>query len=905
MKNRFKLLIAACVVFAAIGCSKDQTVTKFNPKGEDSEAAYFAQKSVSQEFATTQTGDQTLLVNIYRQNAQGDLTVGLDQSVPQAAAAFYEIPESVTFRDGEFGTTIPVTVRNVENFAKGATYTATIAVGDNHSFEDVPPTLSHTPQSLSSRDKAATRAAQITKYTTVSISTTLTLEWEPCYVLKDPTKLLSTDLTEEDYVIGPDGKPMLQNGVYTYVFWWTGTDDTVMLERASGSPVFRMTNWGAGVNIIFTIDPSDNSIILTNQSTGDSYSDGTPVMVSDVPSLLGHPFEEYPSTWDGQRTFSFSLVYTLEDGRWFGETCKEQFVLSSGSAVIEEPVPAVGIDYLGLSVSQTGVRSHSLAFTPNDDAAYYYATVLKVDPELAAECAKQTEEYLVKNDIKPGSAAWFANYDGMYAMFFGELSAAFAEELAGTVGVEIEKGTYEGDFPVFRFEQPSEEAWELGAEAGSYTAVAFSYDKTETVKGVDFKVFTYNPEADAAKVQYTLDCEILPNAASALFAYNSIYFGLQAANGDLTSVRYALLTQAEFEAAGLTGDSTPAQLQAYVAANGKSLNEASLKEANNTALVGGYSSYLDAEPATAYQFITCISNADATKTEVKSVTTEAVATPVKLTVAASVTNAAGVFQHTHVQAALSGTEVTGGEYLLVEASDEEFAKRFAVSAEGQVTLAAEVSDEDAMAWIGENGTSFSSGSPTSALGVMNTGGSFKTSLKGAPATRYVVLATARYGNGEASWGAAVQSTDFPPSVAFTQRVEAQGRNIVFNWTGTSAADIFVIKKVVYALVPKSALSAAGVDTSKLSDEQLNDFDARIAAGGSATEIEAQRENAGKLAAILAAEGKTVKDDAAAPINSEGGLNKQFPNMAAGDYALIALANDTYNTKLTVGLVSIP
>lgn len=902
MKNIVKSLLAAGVLFTTIGCEKDQTATKFNPKEEDAASAYFVQKSVTEEFDASSTGDQVLYVDIYRQNAQGDLTVGLDQTLSGEAAEFFEIPENVTFKNGEYNVKIPVTIKGIENFSKGVNYSATISVGDHHDFVDA--IVQRTTQPL--KKGAATRAANIAaKYTSVNITTTLTLDWVPCYILKDPSRLLADDLTAEDYVLGPDGKPMIQTGTYTYTFWWNGYSDGVTLERAEGTTVFRMTKWGASedVNIIFTINPTDKSIVLTNQYIGEDYSDGTPLMVSDVPSLMGQPFDQYPSTWDGGRNFSFSLVYTVEDGRWFGETCVETYELASGIASIEEPAPAVEIDYLGTSVSTTGIKSHTLSFAPNSDAAYYYATVLKVDPELAAQCAEATEAFLSKNGIEPGTAAWYQNYDSIYAQIFEEISGGFAQVLAEQIGSKIEDGSFEGDFPVFKFQGESKEAWDLGTEGGTYTAVAFSYDKTEKYKGVDFNVFIYNPAGDAEKVSYALFFENYPDPASGLFGYNSVYFGLQSENGDITAVKYALLTRDEFEKAGL--NAPDADLAGYVDANGKSLAAAALEDVNNTGLLGGYEMYLEASPATSYKLITCISNADATKTEVNELTTDAVAAPTELAVKTAVTDAnKGYYSHTHVFAIFSGNEIVNGYYRMFPAADAAINQFITVGADGTVTLKNGVTDAHMIALLEEYGTAFTSGSSTSALGKMNGGDSFIAPLSGKPATRYVVLASANYGNGESSWTAAVQSTAFAPAVAFTQSVEANGRNIAFNWSAAPTASIFAVKKVVYALVPKSVLTEAGVDLSMLSDEQLNDFAARIAAGGDEGEIIMQQQNADKVRAILAAQGKTFQGDAAAAINSEGGVSKEFTNVAAGDYALIALASDSYNTKLTVGQVSI-
>ena len=312
MKKIIESLFALGMLFATVGCDQDQIVAKFDTSGEDAGTAYFVKNAVSENFEASATGTQTINLDLFRQDAAGELTVGLTAEMDEAAAKFFRIPESVTFADGDYRVIVPVSVLDVEKFDKGVTYAVSISVNNAG-------TENESSASIGS------------KYASVTLSASLTLNWVPCYVLKDFSKLLSTDLTDADYVVGPDGKPMLQGGVYTYTFWWEGEDDTVMLERAEGTNVFRLTNWGGGVNILFTIN-ADKTISLTSKYVGEDYSDGTKVLVSDLPSTgVGTDV----CTWDGDRTFTFPLVYLLEDGRWFGETCVETFVLNDGSASLE------------------------------------------------------------------------------------------------------------------------------------------------------------------------------------------------------------------------------------------------------------------------------------------------------------------------------------------------------------------------------------------------------------------------------------------------------------------------------------------------------------------------------------------------------------------------------------------
>lgn len=69
MKNIIRTLLAASLALTAIGCDQDQIATKFDPSAEAANTAYFVQNAISQEFDATATGDQTIEVAIYRQNA--------------------------------------------------------------------------------------------------------------------------------------------------------------------------------------------------------------------------------------------------------------------------------------------------------------------------------------------------------------------------------------------------------------------------------------------------------------------------------------------------------------------------------------------------------------------------------------------------------------------------------------------------------------------------------------------------------------------------------------------------------------------------------------------------------------------------------------------------------------------
>lgn len=919
MKKLNKILLFAGLVIAAVGCDKDQLSATFTGEGEDAQTAYFAQKSLSQEFEASATGDQTVLVDVYRQSAGDELKVGLDYEIAEGGEEFYEVPLDVTFPAGEYHTTVPVKVHNVENFAKGSNYSVTLYVGDFHEFETVAAAQleAEGPHGLPTKlQKVDTRAASIgSKYDQITVTTTLTLEWEPCYILKDPTKLLDANLTEDDYVLGEDGKPMKQTCVYTYDFWWVGEDDTITLEHAKGTTVFRMTNWGGGVNIIFTVNPDKTvtvdgkeyaSLTITEQYIGDDHPSYGKMYVSDMPAYTGSQtyFDAYPNYWDGERTFVFNMMYYIDAG-YFDMPHTETLVLDSGIAQIEEPEPAVEIVYDGLQVSPVGVKSHKLSFTPNADAAKYYVTVIESDPDLAAKADAALRATLEEEGVEEYSNDWLARYDAYYDTVYKGLAGNYAKQLLGTIGEKLIAGEYEGEFKSFEFTEASSEAWDLGTEGGSFTAVAVSVDKTGEFKNLDFHTFVYNPDTNGNAVDCTVKFSAYPNLSEGCFNYNSIRLFLQSPSlGDITAVQYTLLTKADFDAAALT-DNDNEKLSAYLEEHGKSLGSDDLKALNDpNPVFGGFETWLAADPGTAYKFVLAVSNPDATKIEVLDHTTDAAVEPQPLVVVTGLAESAqnGIFKHTHLSAQFKATEVVEGYYLV--GTPEKLVSMVSVDTNGKVDLAKDVTEEDLADFLAENGSAFTTEGSPADLYNFNSGEAVqKTSRVNAPATEFVVLACVEHGNGERSWVGKVQKTDYAPAVAFTQTVRANGKNIAFNWSAAPTVSIFEVVAVDYALVPQSALTAAGVDLTKLSDNELNDFEARIAKGGDKTAIEAQKANAEKVLGVLEESYKTFQGDAAKAIN-EGGIDKQFPNVAAGDYALIAVAYDSYNSKLTVGLVSV-
>lgn len=935
-------------MLAAVGCDQDQIAAQFNPAGEDASTAWFAQSAVSYDFPTTATGEQTINVDIYRQSAEGDLNAGLWYEMSEGADEFLSVPESIFFKDGEYKATLPVMVSNVENFSKGTTYSVTIGVGDYHEFKDID--LSKAPILKGQQG----RTVDSDNFSKITVSTSLELLWEPCYIPKDFSKLLEQNLTEDDFVKGEDGKLMPLTATWTTGFY-SAPVEGIEIQRASGTNVFRMvgafTEDGSDAPLIFTIDTDPDHmvnyngskyfrVVITPQSTGvlaSSY--GEDYMMSDAAAWYGASYDDYPSFWNGGRTVAFVNALHISLGAFYLQM--ETIVFDAG--VAPDPEPEVAISYEGVETSATGLQSYKLSFAPNADVAKYYATVLPFDieseipltPEQEAEAAAQAEQQvrqLLINAIvnqfglEPGTPefeqvfngnlpAFMANYyAGYYNAIAAEIAAGLVSEYLTKVQAEIEEGTYKGEQPVLELTKASTEAWVPGA-AGMYTAVAFSYDKSGEFSNIDYQLFIHNPEglANMVTCDYTFDISngeyTAPGYAWGKFNDNAIYVDFYGGFG-VTAIKYAALTAEEFAAAGFTDASTKADFIAYLAENGKALGAADLADVND---VNGEDAYfwtfIDAQPATEYYLIAAISDADATKVVVDTVKTEdAVEGSFALEAFTREIPDYGYYHHTHVYAKFTGTHVCGAEYLVAAASS--FKNYLVKNEDGSFSLAEGKTDADIITLIEENGKSLSSGyssSNPSDLQYINTVDDYTSAWTAVnkPNTEFYVLACYDLtGEGCKNWVAKSVKTAFAPAVAFTQTVTVNGNNLLFNWSAAPTASIFAVTQINYALVAKADLEAAGVDLSKIADNDLNNLAAQLAAGGDKAALEAAAANVAKIAAVLAENGKSFEGDAAYAVNGAGGVNKQFSNLEAGEYALISVAYDTYNTKLTVSLASI-
>ena len=921
MKKFIRFISGSMALLLAAACSTDGTTEYYDPSGSNPESAFFLQSSLSREFALDVTGDQIINVTISRSNADGDATIGLNHTIDEDSAEFIAVPLTASFKDGEYETTVPVTVSNITEFVKGKTYTAAISIGDHHEFTESEAVVAKGQLKRYPKTRAAA-----TGYTSIKLSFALELDWQNWYILKDPTKLLEiseySEATKGEFKTNDKGEPLVQTAIWHDWGWEENVEAVV--QRAVGTNVFRLYQYQIdedekAVNIIWTVNDAEveyegekyHTLTLTSQSTGVAYDDTDDYCVVDVPTWRGDEryHQYYPSIWDGEYGFYFTLRWHISSDMAMGwnsysDGFSDVFEFSTGEA--PEPAPAVSIVYTGAETSATGIVSHKLSFTPNADAAKYYATIVAVDPELEAAATYYTNAFLARNDIEEYSDDWYYYFDTYYEIYFEMLAEYFVEDLE-EMRESVESGEYT-DYPVVTATKAISEAWPI-EEAGSYTAVAFSYDKTGKYTGVDFKVFKYNPDGDSDAVEYDLYLGAYSYPAYGFFGSNSFYFFLQSYNGDITGVQYALVKADEFDAES----ASEAELIKYVAANGTAMNGSDLAYVNDISpATGGYEDFLAAKPATGYYLITVISTADATKVEVTYGETYKPEKHNALAVRAVVTDQLwenGYFSHSHAIGVFTGSHMTGGAYLsAAQAVDEDgelvfndnnpsFGKELdalvTVDATGKVTLKSGVTENDVIEFIADNGSKFTSGTNTSDLYKGNTGSQIQKPTASQPESFILVLGTATYTDDTSSCAMAAVKTLPAPVANFTQTASLNGGKVSFTWMAEPDYEDFdKVTAVTYSLISAADLQAAGVNTSKIADSDLNynrDADNTV-----------DEANIEAIEALLAAQGKTFTGDVAAKINT-GGYSATFNEAVSGDYYLVAKAYtaDKYVTKITV------
>lgn len=110
----------------------------------------------------------------------------------------------------------------------------------------------------------------------------------------------------------------LYTGTYTYTVFFgspeePGTDEGLVLYRSDLDPTrYKITNWGYGVDFIFTMDEAGNVVVPQNET---GYTHPQHGMVSAVDYSIYTGKTDVPSYFDAEtNTFKFALVYCVEAG---------------------------------------------------------------------------------------------------------------------------------------------------------------------------------------------------------------------------------------------------------------------------------------------------------------------------------------------------------------------------------------------------------------------------------------------------------------------------------------------------------------------------------------------------------------------------------------------------------------
>lgn len=157
----------------------------------------------------------------------------------------------------------------------------------------------------------------------------------------------------------------LYTGTYTYTLFFgtpeePGADEGLVLHRSDLDPTrYKITNWGYGVDFIFTMDEAGNVVVPQNET---GYNHPQYGMVSAVDYSIYTGQTDAPSFFDAETsTFNFALVYYVEEG--YLDYGYETFVLT-GAAPSEAKSRAFDSQKKNLKVAKTATPVKVLSNKP-------------------------------------------------------------------------------------------------------------------------------------------------------------------------------------------------------------------------------------------------------------------------------------------------------------------------------------------------------------------------------------------------------------------------------------------------------------------------------------------------------------------------------------------------------------
>ncbi len=309
MKLNIRTILLSVIAAAAFSsCSQEQLGVIVTPNDDDNREIHFLQSSVTKEFPQdTKTG--VIAVTLARNGNKGTYKVILKSSGKNAG--LFSVKDTVIIPDGHYSVDVPVKV-DMSGVMLGSTVKTSLYIAgrDCELGED---------------------SAYISQYEDfLDVSASYQLEWEP-YMRK----------TES-------GETVQQTATYQFNLFYSGWQSGIPVEIAKGTDnIFRLVDWAETCNFMFKVDWDKKTVTVPAQSIG-YYEEslGTYVYVSDVAEYLGDSsmYDYYPCTWDGERSFSLSLVYYYDGTDYVAGYDKVETLTFAGD---HDTDPSVSATYKG------------------------------------------------------------------------------------------------------------------------------------------------------------------------------------------------------------------------------------------------------------------------------------------------------------------------------------------------------------------------------------------------------------------------------------------------------------------------------------------------------------------------------------------------------------------------------
>ncbi|MCR5004175.1 MAG: hypothetical protein K5984_07370 [Bacteroidales bacterium] len=448
MKKLLYSIFLLSGILGAVSCSQELEGYTYKPNSDDAKEIHFNVSSLKKTFGEDEKAGIVELT-LVRPGNVGTFSVELSQM--GADTTVFSFDKYATIEDGEYSSVIPILV-DLKNCVKGMTYATSLYI-------------------VGRDQNTGNYGVQNAQYSdAVDLEVNIELEWEPMMITLN------------------DGTEVQQTATYTYNAYWSGTDEDLLVEKAivddnSPQQFYRLTNWGANDVSFMWVVNSDNTTEVPKQTTGTFNSNYNQyINVSDYPHNPNHDYtyKSYPCTFDGDRTYSFTLIYYRDGSTGNFGYGVETLVMDN----MEPETPAVEIAYNGIDSTATGFIGAKLAFTPNETTHHYIAAVF--NGELSEDALAEAIDSLKKGNTEIDGAAHvltlYKKDEQSWNLTYGPVTVAVAAfDVDGNLGETSSK--------IFTFDPENEYGVNV-IEAAFYNDPSNeNYDATKTLF---FKLKTKN-----------------------------------------------------------------------------------------------------------------------------------------------------------------------------------------------------------------------------------------------------------------------------------------------------------------------------------------------------------------------------------------------------------------------------